>query len=77
LRLAPLLDDDAIDSAQTELYRKRDTDGSAADDDDLMPFFHSRVGALVKTSRRDEVIARFGLFCKRRVCVDVRLLAEQ
>jgi hypothetical protein len=27
------------------IHRKRDTDGSAADDDDLMPFFHREVGA--------------------------------
>jgi hypothetical protein len=49
LRLVPLFDDGAIDSAQTEFHRERDTDGSAADDDDLMPFFHSRAGALKKT----------------------------
>jgi len=42
LRVAPLLDDDAIDSSHTELHPKSDSDGSAADDNDLMPFLHSQ-----------------------------------
>jgi hypothetical protein len=47
LRLATTLDQGAVDAALPQLNRERDTHGPSADNDDLMPFAHSLIDALI------------------------------